>query len=121
MGFHHFVTVGKSAFVGGMSATSSDVPPFMISEGRPMRVRTVNVVGLRRQGYSAETIEVLKRACLTLFHSETLRKDALASLEPEALKCPELTYLLDFMKASDVGKHNRALERFRKQPSPEQA
>jgi acyl-[acyl carrier protein]--UDP-N-acetylglucosamine O-acyltransferase len=49
---HHFVTIGAYAYIGGMTRMVQDVPPYMILEGHPSRVRGVNVVGLQRGGYT---------------------------------------------------------------------
>ena len=54
--FHHFVTVGRLAFVGGMTRIVRDVPPFMTVEGNPSKVRCVNVVGCSRNGMDTEAI-----------------------------------------------------------------
>ena len=50
LGIHQFVHVGRLAMVGGMSRIDRDVPPFMLVEGSPARVRSLNQVGLRRSG-----------------------------------------------------------------------
>ena len=52
LGVHHFATIGSYAYVGGLSRITRDVPPFTIVEGHPMRVRGVNVIGLKRAGFS---------------------------------------------------------------------
>lgn len=57
---HHFATIGQHAFVGGMTRAINDVPPFMIAEGNPSSVRSVNSIGLTRRGFSPESIAALK-------------------------------------------------------------
>ncbi|MCX7935388.1 MAG: acyl-ACP--UDP-N-acetylglucosamine O-acyltransferase, partial [Planctomycetota bacterium] len=47
---HHFVTIGTLSFVAGLSAVRTDVPPYMIVDGNPARVRKLNLEGLRRRG-----------------------------------------------------------------------
>jgi len=54
---HHFTTVGRYCFVGGLTRIVHDIPPYMKVEGHPARVRGVNVVGLRRNGFSEVAIE----------------------------------------------------------------
>lgn len=66
-GVHHFVTIGRHAFVGGMTRLVHDAPPFMIIEGNPSEVRGVNVIGLERKGFDAGSIERLKEAYRRLF------------------------------------------------------
>jgi UDP-N-acetylglucosamine acyltransferase len=54
LGVHQFVHIGQMAMVGGMSRIDRDVPPFMTVEGNPCRVRTLNLVGLKRSGLVQE-------------------------------------------------------------------
>lgn len=68
-GVHQRVRIGQLAMVGGMSRISRDVPPFMLIEGNPARVRGLNVVGLRRSGIeaSSDVLKDLKRAYQLLY------------------------------------------------------
>jgi UDP-N-acetylglucosamine acyltransferase len=66
-GVHHFATIGELAFVAGMSGVRVDVPPFMMVEGYPAEPRQVNVVGLRRDGWSDEEIRATKDAFRSLY------------------------------------------------------
>jgi UDP-N-acetylglucosamine acyltransferase len=84
VGVHHFVTIGELAFVGAMSAIRTDVPPYVIVDGNPAEVRTVNVIGLRRNGFDEETTRNLKDVFRTLFHDRgTSKADALAKLRAD--------------------------------------
>lgn len=73
LGIHQFVHVGRLAMVGGMSRIDRDVPPFMLVEGNPSRVRSLNQVGLRRAGLMDEnegnTFQSLKKAFRILYRS----------------------------------------------------
>lgn len=60
---HQFVKIGRFAMVGGNSKIVQDVLPFMITDGVPGRVRGINLVGLRRAGFSAEDLRRVKQAC----------------------------------------------------------
>ncbi len=64
---HHMVTIGAHAFVGGMTRVSKDVPPFMVVEGNPGRIRNINAIGLKRRGFSADSIANLKDAFRRLY------------------------------------------------------
>ena len=59
---HHFVTVSSYAFVGGMTRVVQDVPPFMVVEGHPARVRKVNNILLKRLQFPQPRIDALKSA-----------------------------------------------------------
>jgi UDP-N-acetylglucosamine acyltransferase len=80
---HQFVTIGRNAYVGGLTRVIQDVPPFMILEGHPARVRKVNVIGLERAGLPADEIQELRLAFRRLFRREGNRREALAQLEIE--------------------------------------
>jgi len=67
---HHFVTVGTSAYVAGMTRVVRDVPPYMVVEGNPARVRKVNTVGLARQNMPEAQINLLKKAHRTLYNDQ---------------------------------------------------
>ena len=67
VGVHHFVTIGELAFVGGMSGVRQDVPPFVMAEGLPCEARGINLVGLRRAGWSKEIISTTKDVFRRLF------------------------------------------------------
>ncbi|MFN0057271.1 MAG: acyl-ACP--UDP-N-acetylglucosamine O-acyltransferase [Planctomycetota bacterium] len=107
---HHYVTVGRLAFVGGASRINMDVPPFLISEGRPARVRAVNRVGLKRQGMGEELIGWLKDAQRLLFHEGLQREEALERMRAIGPIPTEGKYLFEFMSRRYLGKQGRALQ-----------
>ena len=67
LGIHQFVHIGKMAMVGGMSRISRDVPPYMLIEGNPARVRSLNLIGLKRKGLGSAEIKQLKEAFKLLY------------------------------------------------------
>ena len=81
LGIHQFVQIGRLAMVGGMSRISRDVPPYMTVEGNPARVRSLNLIGLKRRGVSSEEIKLLKQAFRLLYHQQITLKEAIAQLE----------------------------------------
>ncbi|MFP5272532.1 acyl-ACP--UDP-N-acetylglucosamine O-acyltransferase [Coleofasciculus sp.] len=80
LGIHQFVHIGRLAMVGGMSRIDRDVPPYMLVEGNPARVRSLNLVGLKRAGISAESLEDLKKAFRMLYRSDYTFNQALEQL-----------------------------------------
>jgi UDP-N-acetylglucosamine acyltransferase len=83
---HHFVTVGAFAYVGGMTRMIQDVPPFMILEGHPSRVRGVNVIGLQRGGIPDAQIEELRAVFKRIWRSGEPRSRVLEALRNEGLR-----------------------------------
>ena len=104
---HQWVTIGTLAFVGGLSRIVQDVPPYMIVEGNPSKVRGLNIVGLRRNGRTAEGILTLKKAHRLIYRSQLTRKEALDQLG-EGDVIGEITVLCDFVRRSIAGKQGRA-------------
>jgi UDP-N-acetylglucosamine acyltransferase len=80
---HQFVTIGRNAYVGGLTRVIQDVPPFVILEGHPARVRKLNVIGLERAGLPAAEIQELHVAFRRLFRGDETRSRALARAEQE--------------------------------------
>lgn len=85
LGIHQFVHIGKLAMVGGMSRIDRDVPPFMLVEGSPARVRSLNLVGIKRAGIAeldhGKVFQTLKKAFRTLYRSDLTLNQALENLE----------------------------------------
>jgi len=114
VGMTPFSTVGKMAFLTGMSGVSKDAPPFMISEGRYARVRQVNEVGLQRTGYPREVIEELEDTYRRIFRTKELnRLKVFDEIEAGGNASEETLYLVRFMRRSLEGRHGRYLESLR--------
>lgn len=103
VGVHQFVHIGKLAMVGGMSRIDRDVPPYMLVEGNPSRVRALNQVGLKRAGLAdvdgGNAFQVLKKAYRLLYRSDLTLDVALDRLEllPGT---EEVRHLRQFLQAS---------------------
>ncbi len=113
---HHFVTIGRHAFIGGCSRISQDCPPFMITQGFAGEVRGVNTVGLRRRGVKPAAINALREAHKILWRSGLPKSEALERLEKAGELGPEVRALIDFLRASDRGRMGRAREAQRATP-----
>jgi len=109
---HHFVTVGRLAFVGGLTRVVRDVPPFMIVEGNPAKVRCINFVGCSRSGMAPETISLIREAHRTLYRSQLPMSEAMAKLEKDNSSV-EIGELVAFLRGSAKGKQGRAREALR--------
>lgn len=85
LGIHQFVQVGRLAMVGGMSRIDRDVPPYMLVEGNPSRVRSLNQVGLKRAGFmeqdGGKTFQALKKAFRLLYRSGLMFDQALEEID----------------------------------------
>ena len=98
---HQFVRIGTLAMLRGLSRTSRDVPPFCVMDGTHT-VRGINIVGLRRTGFSPARIRALRNAFSKLFRTRVNLRQAVAELRPET-DSPDVLYLLDFIEQSKRG------------------
>jgi len=100
---HQFCRVGRLSMIGGCSKLRQDLPPFMLADGSPAEVVTINKVGLERNGVSEETQTALRQAYKILFREGLTISNALAKIETELPKLPELLHLLEFVRTSERG------------------
>ena len=100
---HQFCRIGRMAIIGGCSKVVQDVPPFMLADGNPAETRTVNKVGLERNGVSEEAQAGLRAAYKILFREGLTIPNALAKIEKELPKLPEILHLIQFVKTSERG------------------
>jgi UDP-N-acetylglucosamine acyltransferase len=100
---HQFCRLGRFAITGGCSKIVQDVPPFMIADGNPAEVRGVNVVGLERNGFSAETIKTIKEAFRVIYRSKYNTRQALEAIQKELPASPEIGQIVEFIQASERG------------------
>ncbi len=96
-GVHQFVRIGKNAFVGAHSGVDKDVPPFVKVFGQPAGIYDLNLIGLRRAGFSGKSLKILRQALRLYLEASTLA-EAIASLEREFSDVKEVEIFLEFLK-----------------------
>jgi len=104
VGVHQFCRIGNYAMAGASSKVVQDIPPFMISDGNPASVRTINKIGLERSGFSVDDLALVRRI-FKLFYKEGLnRGQALEQLRADEASGSVLakTYI-EFVEASERG------------------
>ena len=113
---HHFVTIGEFAYVGGLTRLVQDVPPYVIIEGHPSRVRDLNKIGLSRGGVSDEEIEALRDVFRKIFRSDRPRSQVVEELKgaPE-FSSPHVAHLLESLENADKGHKGRYREILREE------
>jgi UDP-N-acetylglucosamine acyltransferase len=100
---HQYCRIGKMALIGGCSKVVQDVAPFMLVDGNPAETRTVNKVGMERNGVSEEAQAALRQAYKLLFREGLTNSNALARIESELAVFPEVQHLVRFVRASERG------------------
>ncbi len=99
---HQFCRVGRLAIMRGGSRVSRDVPPFSVVD-YVHTVRGINLIGLKRAGFTSAQIAPLRQAFRLLFGRRANLSRALARVEAEVPLTPEVTEVLDFIRASKRG------------------
>ncbi len=104
VGIHQFVHIGAHAFIGGYSRCTKDVPPYMLAQGvEDFKIHGPNSIGLRRKGFSRETISALKEAYRLIFRNHRPLQEALEETLAEYGDFPEVQNLVEFMRSSKRG------------------
>jgi UDP-N-acetylglucosamine acyltransferase len=100
---HQFCKIGPHSFSGMGTAIGKDVPAFVTVSGAPAEAKTINVEGLRRRGFSNETLSQLRRAFKILYRQGLTLELALQRLETMLRDTPEVKMLIDSVRASERG------------------
>ena len=98
-GVHQFVRIGPHAFVGGMAAVIDDVIPYGMVIGNRARLAGLNIIGLKRRGFSREQIHDLRRAYRLLFAEEGTLVERVEDVAEEFATHPTVHEILDFIRA----------------------
>ena len=102
-GVHQFCRVGREAFVGGYSVIVKDALPFAVSQGNHAKCYGLNRVGMRRRGYTKETIEKLHHAYHLLLNAKLNTTQAMDKIKLEIADCAEVDLLVNFIETSKRG------------------
>jgi len=100
---HQFCRIGRMSIIGGCSKVVQDVPPYMMADGNPASTRTVNKVGMERNGVSDGAQSAIRQAFKILFREGLTISNALAQIQMELPQLPEIAELVKFVKSSERG------------------
>ena len=100
---HQFVRVGDFAFLGGKSVVVKDIPPFVLASGDRATLHGLNQVGLKRHGFSPETLKLLKKTYRLIFRIGLTLNEAIERVHAEVESAPEVEAFIDFIKSSERG------------------
>jgi len=99
---HQYSKIGRLAMIGGNSRVNSDVPPYFLYSDFNVAAKGLNLVGLRRAGFTREEIAALKNAYRILYRSGLKLEDALRRIEAE-LDTQHTRHLAEFIRSSKRG------------------
>ena len=100
---HQFCRIGAYALTGGCSKIVQDVPPYMIADGNPAKVRSYNRVALERHGFSEETHRAIKDAYRLIYRSALNLQQAVEQIRSDLPESPEVARLIAFVTSSSRG------------------
>ena len=102
-GIHQFSRIGCHAMISGASAVTQDVPPYVTVSGNHARPYGLNLIGLKRKGFSEETIGMLKKAYRMVFRSSLRVSAAAEKIREEIKDSPEVDHFIAFIEESERG------------------
>jgi UDP-N-acetylglucosamine acyltransferase len=101
---HQFVRIGDYAYIGGVSAVTKDIPPYVLASGTPRaRLYGLNAVGLKRHNFSKETMLALKKTYRILFRLGLTLNEGIERVTAEVDQIPEVVNFIKFVKSSERG------------------
>jgi UDP-N-acetylglucosamine acyltransferase len=102
-GVHQFCRIARHAFIGGYSVVTQDALPWVITVGNRAETHGVNLVGMKRKGYSREVVRAIKSCYTTLFRSKKTLEEGCAEVERDLGHLEEVRYFLEFVRSSKRG------------------
>lgn len=100
---HQFCKIGQHAFCGMGSAITKDIPPYLMVNGSPARTHGLNTEGIKRKGFSKETLKALRDAYKIIYRSNHTIEVAKEELKTLAENFPEVNNMLTFLQQSERG------------------
>lgn len=100
---HQFCRIGCHTMISGGAMVAQDVPPYTVAQGDRAKTMGLNLIGLKRRGFSEEAIRGIKKAYRLVFRSGMRLEDALAKIADEIDTTPELDHFVTFIKESQRG------------------
>jgi len=102
-GVHQFTRIGAHCIIGGASAVTKDVPPYVMVAGNHAKPYGLNLIGMKRRGFKEETIKALKEAYRLIYRSSLLLSGAIERIKNEFADAPEVRHFVDFIQKSERG------------------
>ncbi len=100
---HQFCHIGEHIMMQGGALVNKDIPPYIKAAREPISYTGVNTVGLRRRGFSSETIELIQEVYRLLYNSGRPITEAVSLVEQQVPQCKERDTILDFVRNSQRG------------------
>lgn len=102
-GVHQFTHIGAHSMIGGASAVNKDVPPYVTASGNHAKLYGLNLIGMKRRGFSADVLLALKDSYRIIFRSNLLLTQAIAQVKENVPDFDEVRHFRDFIYKSKRG------------------
>ncbi len=102
-GLHQFTKIGAHAMIGGGAVVLKDIPPYITAGNNPLSFAGINLIGLRRRGFSREKIEEISNIYKVIYNSGFNRSDACKKVEESFEETPEMRAIVNFIRGSKRG------------------
>ncbi|OQY18650.1 MAG: acyl-[acyl-carrier-protein]--UDP-N-acetylglucosamine O-acyltransferase [Desulfobacteraceae bacterium 4572_35.1] len=100
---HQFTKVGAHVMASGGSMIAQDLPPYVIAQGDRAKTVGLNLIGLKRRGFSKETLSAIKKAYKLVFRTGLRQEEALKQIADTVEQFPEVVAFTDFIRNSERG------------------
>lgn len=100
---HQFTRIGAYSMVSGLTGVVQDIPPYTIASGSRARLFGLNVIGLKRHGFSEVSINELKKAYKILFREKHTLKEAIGKVRAELRDTAEVRHFIEFIEKNTRG------------------
>jgi UDP-N-acetylglucosamine acyltransferase len=100
---HQNNRVGSYAMVGGCTGITQDIPPYTMASDHRAKLYGLNVIGIKRRGFTDETVNTLKKAYKILFRDKAPMSEAIERIKTSLPQIPEILHLVEFIEANKRG------------------
>jgi UDP-N-acetylglucosamine acyltransferase len=101
-GIHQFVRIGRGSMVGAYTRLPQDVPPYMLCEGNPAVIRSINLVGMKRREIPKEAINEIKDIYKTIYRSDKNMSQVVSEVSKIKSDHEETNHLISFIQAESI-------------------
>ncbi len=103
VGVHQFTRIGEHSFIAFLSRVTQDVPPFILAGGNPLKYKGLNIIGLKRRGFSEDVISKIKKTYNLIYNSKYNISDALKAVKEFIEPIEEVKKIIEFIETSERG------------------
>ena len=103
VGIHQFVRIGAHSFIAFSSRVTQDVPPYILAGGTSVKYKGLNVVGLKRRGFTDEQIKYIKQAYNFIYGTKYNISDAIKAVKESIPQTEEVKTIINFIESSERG------------------